>query len=162
MVAVGSPNPRRFSRLTRIDRTRLQQAQGGGGSSGGGGISGTFPTVRTDFTYGNADRVTGATHARLPVGGGSPVTLATYAWTWDSGGQLTQEVSNGGTANFTDDNAGQLTGVSGWRTESYSFDNTGNRNSSGYATATGKASLLGYRQTPPCHTSSPAFNFHSH
>jgi hypothetical protein len=43
------------------------------------------------------------------------------------------------TVNFSYDLRGQLTGVTGWRTENYTFDALGNRTMSGYQTGTGGA-----------------------
>jgi len=47
-------------------------------------------------------RVAGITHT------GGYYTLATYALTWDAANQLTREVSNDGTANYTYDNEGNM------------------------------------------------------
>ncbi len=90
--------------------------------------------VNSTFVYDGASRVTGITH----TGYG---TLASYAFTWDNANQLTQEVSNDGTANFSYDLRRQLTVVTGWRTENYTFDALGNRTMSGYQTGTGNRLL---------------------
>jgi YD repeat-containing protein len=63
--------------------------------------------------------------------------LAAYTLTWDNANQLTQEVSNDGTENYTYNSTSQLTAATGWRSESYSYDALGNRTMSGYSTGTG-------------------------
>ncbi len=100
------------ARLTSLGRTNNT-----GGSGGGTAVNSTF-------AYDTASRVTGITH----TGYG---TLASYAFTWDNANQLTQEVSNDGTVNFSYDLRGQLTGATGWRTENYTFDALGNRTALG-------------------------------
>ena len=70
-----------------------------------------------------------------------PNTLASYAFSWDAAGQLVQETSNDGTVNFVYDPAGQLTEVTGWRNESYSYDPLGNRTMPGYQTGAGNRLL---------------------
>ena len=117
----------------RLDSLSRSDPYGGSGGSGGGG---DVP-VDTAFGYDAAGRVTGITHT-ADYGAS---TLADYAFTWDAAGQLTQEVSNDGTLDFSYDVTGQLTGVTGWRTEDYTFDPLGNRTMSGYQTGTGNRLL---------------------
>jgi len=91
--------------------------------------------VNTSISYDDASRITGMTHTA------NYNTLASYGLTWDAGSQLTQEVSNDGTVNYSYDSTGQLTGATGWRSESYSYDATGNRTMTGYSTGTGNRLL---------------------
>ncbi|MGQ9574250.1 MAG: hypothetical protein ACUVUC_02945 [Thermoguttaceae bacterium] len=80
------------------------------GACGGPGAA----TVTTSFGYDPASRLTTINH----TANGSP--RASYSLTWDNANQLTREVSNDGTVNFSYDAIGQLIAVSGWRPETYS------------------------------------------
>jgi RHS repeat-associated protein len=95
-------------------------------------------TTRLDTTigYDAASRPTSIVHA---VSGGA--TLASYTLSWNAARELTEEVSNDGTVNFGYNSTGQLTSVSGWRSENYSYDAVGNRTMSGYQTGTGNRLL---------------------
>ena len=62
--------------------------------------------------------------------------LATYVYSYDDASRVTSETDAEGTASFTYDHANELTGVTGSRTESYSYDLNGNRNATGYSTGT--------------------------
>jgi RHS repeat-associated protein len=95
-------------------------------------IGGSGTAVNTTMSYDNADRVTTITHQ---VGGGS--ILATYIYGYDNANRLTSEQNGEGTVTYGYDNANELTSASGSRTESYSYDSGGNRNSTGYTTQTG-------------------------
>jgi RHS repeat-associated protein len=61
--------------------------------------------------------------------------LTTFSY--DGANRVTSEQDKEGTATFTYDNANELTAVGGSRTESYSYDLNGNRNSAGYTTGSG-------------------------
>ena len=67
---------------------------------------------------------------RLPAGATTP--LATQVYSYDNASRVTTETDAEGTASFTYDNANELTGVTGSRTESYSYDLNGNRTGTGY------------------------------
>jgi RHS repeat-associated protein len=56
---------------------------------------------------------------------------------------VTSEVDKEGTASFTYDSGGEVTGVTGSRSESYGYDSGGNRNTSGYTTGTGNEMTSG-------------------
>jgi YD repeat-containing protein len=92
-------------------------------------IGGTGTAVNTTFQYDAADRQTTITDY---VSGGS--ALATYIYTYDKSSRVTSERDAEGTASFSYDNASELTGVTGSRTESYSYDANGNRTGTGYST----------------------------
>jgi RHS repeat-associated protein len=64
--------------------------------------------------------------------GWTTTPLATYVYSYDNASRVTSEKDAEGTASFTYDNANELTGVSGSRTESYGYDLNGNRNTTGY------------------------------
>ena len=100
-------------------------------------VGGTGNSVNTTISYDAANReVTITQWAHLVSSGGSNTALATYVYTYDNANRVTSEKDAEGTASFTYDNANELTAVSGSRTESYSYDLNGNRNSTGYATGT--------------------------
>jgi RHS repeat-associated protein len=60
--------------------------------------------------------------------------LATQVYSYDNANRLTSETDAEGTASFSYDNANELTGVTGSRTESYSYDSNGNRTGTGWST----------------------------
>lgn len=64
----------------------------------------------------------------------------------DAADQLSTYTCPEGTLTYTYDNAGELTGVGGARTESYSYDLNGNRTMTGYSTTTGNWQLAGHRR----------------
>jgi RHS repeat-associated protein len=92
-------------------------------------IGGSGTSVNTSYSYDSADRQTTITDY---VSGGS--ALATYVYTYDNANRVTSEKDAEGTASFTYDNANELTGVTGSRTESYTYDSNGNRTGTGYST----------------------------
>jgi RHS repeat-associated protein len=102
-------------------------------------VGGAGTQVISSFNYDAANRQTTIIHeAYTPSSGGGTVTgLATYVYSYDSANRVTSEQDAEGTASFTYDNANELTGVTGSRSESYSYDSNGNRNSTGYTTTTG-------------------------
>jgi RHS repeat-associated protein len=68
--------------------------------------------------------------------GWSTTPLATLVYAYDTASRVAAETDKEGTASFTYDNANELTGVTGSRSESYGFDANGNRNTTGYSTGT--------------------------
>ena len=68
-------------------------------------------------------------------------TLASFGYSYDHSGHLTQEVDNGSTTAFGNDAAGQLTSAG---TASYSYDADGNLSGAGVSVAT---LLAGSRET---------------
>jgi RHS repeat-associated protein len=103
------------NRLTSINRT----------------IGGTGTAVTTSLAYDTANRLTTITSQ---VAGGS--SLASYAYQYDPGDRVIHESNTDGAYTYTYNADNELTGVSGTHTESYSYDSTGNRNSTGYTTGT--------------------------
>jgi RHS repeat-associated protein len=99
-----------------------------------------FPGVNSNIWYDNANRVATIvdfSHVASTLHSGYVDTpLATYVYGCDNANRVTSELDAEGTATFTYDNANELTAVGGSRTESYSYDLNGNRNSSGYTTGT--------------------------
>src|SRR5262249_38145138 len=96
-------------------------------------VSSSGPSVSSTIAYDNANRVTTISHSSSQAG-----TLATYSYSqYDAADQLTRYTGPEGTLNYSYDNLGELTGVSGARSESYSYDVNGNRTMTGYATGTG-------------------------
>jgi RHS repeat-associated protein len=94
-------------------------------------LAGTDLVAESSWTYDNASRLTGLTHAK------GANTLAGYSWTYDSSGRVTQFDSvTDGTVDYTYDDTNQLTGADyDYQTdESYSYDANGNRTMTGYAT----------------------------
>jgi RHS repeat-associated protein len=99
--------------------------------------SGSFAThVDTTVTYDAANRVATTTHgvSVYGFGGWSTTPLATQVYSYDNANRVTSEKDAEGTASFTYDNANELTGVTGSRSESYSYDLNGNRTGTGYST----------------------------
>jgi RHS repeat-associated protein len=87
-------------------------------------------SITTNFGYDNADRVTTITHSSSSAG-----ALATYLYSFDAASQLTQYTGPEGILTYTYDLSSELTAAGDARTENYSYDLNGNRNSSGYTTA---------------------------
>ena len=81
----------------------------------------TKHVATSDYDFDDAGRLTSLAHA---AGG---VVLASYAYVYDNLGRLLQETSVDGVKNHDYDSLGQLTGVSGASSESYAYDETGNR-----------------------------------
>ena len=98
------------------------------------GSSGT--QVNTNYSYDAANRQTTITdQAYTPSGsGGTTTPIATYVYSYDQANRVTAETDAEGTASFTYDNANELTGVTGSRTESYTYDSNGNRTGTAYST----------------------------
>ena len=86
------------------------------------------------YGYDGLGRLTSLSYAQ------GSTALAAYAWQYDLQNEVTQETSVDGTATYSYDPTGQLTGVQytgAQAAESYSYDANGNRSaSSGYTTGT--------------------------
>ena len=71
--------------------------------------------------------------------------FAEYDFTWDAGNRITEFETVDGTAEYTYDKTGQLTGADYSNTdisdESYSFDDNGNRTNTGYVTGENNETL---------------------
>ncbi len=87
-------------------------------------------TITTALTWDNADRLTNI----VLQSNGS--ILSSFTYTFDAANQLTSYTGPEGTLNYSYDPTGQLTGVSGARSESYSYSLNGNRTMTGYVTGT--------------------------
>src|SRR5262249_39657676 len=90
------------------------------------------PNISTALSYDNADRLTDITHTSSSAG-----TLSEFSYTYDAASRITAYTGPEGTVNYSYDNTDQLTGASGARSESYSYDANGNRAMTGYTTGTG-------------------------
>jgi RHS repeat-associated protein len=99
---------------------------------------GTFrpPKIQADFSYDAANRTTGITYS-LPNSFPPGQVLASYTYGYDNAGLVTSYSGPEGALTYTYDAVGQLTGVSGAHSESYSYDLNGNRTMTGYTTGTG-------------------------
>jgi RHS repeat-associated protein len=84
------------------------------------------------LSYDNADRLTTIAYSSSQAG-----ALATFTYGFDAGNQITSYNGPDGALTYTYDQSGEVTGVGGGRSESFSFDLNGNRNSSGYTTGPG-------------------------
>jgi RHS repeat-associated protein len=102
------------------------------------GSSNTATEVNTTVVYDAANRVGTMTDgvSTYGLGGWSTTPLATQVYSYDNASRVTSQKDAEGTASFTYDNTNELTGVSGSRSESYSYDLNGNRNTSGWTTGT--------------------------
>jgi RHS repeat-associated protein len=102
--------------------------------------SGNATQVNTTIVYDNGNRVgtiTDGVSTFVPFPPTWTTTpLTTYVYSYDNANRVTSENDAEGTASFTYDNANELTGVTGSRTESYSYDLNGNRTGTGYSTMT--------------------------
>ncbi len=80
--------------------------------------------VITNFTYDSSHRVTEIAHTF------DETELATFEYTYNLRGDITDYAGPGGDVEYAYDDTRQLTGATGDRTESYSYDSNGNRVSS--------------------------------
>jgi len=94
--------------------------------------------LNSSNTYDAADRLLTLTH-QAPGG----ISRA-YSYAYDPGGRLTAETTAEGTATYTYDNSGQLTGVGGTRAETYTYDSGGNRSGPAYTAPAGQGNELTY------------------
>jgi RHS repeat-associated protein len=115
------------------------------------GSSTTATEVNTTIVYDAANRVGTMTQSKWVYNffppGWSVTPLATQVYSYDNASRLTSETDAEGTASFTYDNSNELTGVSGSRSESYSYDLNGNRTGTGYHTT-----VMNELSTAPGHT----------
>ena len=102
------------------------------------GSSNTATHVNTTITYDAANRVVTMTDgvSVFQGFGWNTTPLATQVYNYDNASRVTAETDAEGTASFTYDSANELTTVTGSRSESYSYDLNGNRDSTGYSTGT--------------------------
>jgi len=100
------------------------------------GISNTATEVNGTMIYDAANRVVTMTDgvSVYGFGGWNTTPLATQVYSYDNANRLTSETDAEGTASFTYDNTNELTGVTGSRSEAYSYDLNGNRTGTGYST----------------------------
>lgn len=134
-----------LSRLTRIE----QEGQVGGNSVSEKRVdlaynaAGQYTTISryedlaatdlvatTTYGYDGMGRLTSLDHDQ------DTTSLASYSWTYDDAGRITQFVSPDGTTDYTYDDFGQLTAADHtYQTdETYTYDATGNRTMTGYST----------------------------
>jgi RHS repeat-associated protein len=85
-------------------------------------------TFSSTLSYDADSRLTGASYSN---------GLPSFTYDYDGYGRVIGSTGPEGSLGYTYDDAGQLIGVSGARTESYSYDATGNRTMDGYVTGTG-------------------------
>jgi len=85
------------------------------------------------YSYNSANDVTGITYKDVTAS----TTLATFSYTFNAGSEISAYTGPDGSLSYTYDHDGQLTGVSGAHSESYSFDSNGNRNMASYIYTTG-------------------------
>jgi RHS repeat-associated protein len=104
-------------RLTHVERSMWdEQAMGY-----------TDPVV-TDLAYDTPGRVTSITHSY------DTTELSEFTYAYDTRSRLTDYTGPEGTFEYSYDDTDQLLGVSGDRTETYSYDSNGNRTMTGYTT----------------------------
>jgi RHS repeat-associated protein len=107
------------------NRTSLSRTVGGAGTA-----------VNTTYSYDALDRLTTLTHQT-----GTGTSLAGFSYAYDSASRLTAETVNGAAVTYGYDSADQLTGVSGARSEAYTYDANGNRSMAGYTIGAGNRVL---------------------
>jgi RHS repeat-associated protein len=95
--------------------------------------AGTQNVANTTYTYDLLARVTALDHKNA-----SGTSLASYSWTFDVNGRVTNITNPDGTSSYTYDADGQVTVVDhSYQTdEAYSYDANGNRTNTGYTTTT--------------------------
>jgi len=94
-----------------------------------GGGTGSH-TITTSYSYDNADRLTGITDTDTTAS----TTLASYSYGYDAADRVTSYSGPEGSLAYSYDATNQLTGATGVRNESYSYDLNGNRTMPGYQT----------------------------
>lgn len=92
-------------------------------------------SIDTTYDYDGQDNVSGITHTA--VVDGVPVTLSAFGYNYDAARRVTDSTGPDGELTYGYDQTGQLTSVTGSRTESYSYDANGNRTMAGYVTEDG-------------------------
>jgi YD repeat-containing protein len=101
--------------------------------------NGTSPIYSAAYGYNSAEQLTS-----LGYTNSGDSSIDSFGYTYNANGQITQETSIDGTANYACDNDGQLTGASGSAlpsSGSYSYDANGNRTNTGDTTAAILSSL---------------------
>jgi RHS repeat-associated protein len=93
-------------------------------------LGGTTKVGSTLYTFDNAGRLTNLRHRNA-----SDTVFWNGTYGYDAAHRMTSDVLGSDTVSFTHDDTDQLTGASGARTESYSYDANGNRNMTGWVTA---------------------------
>ncbi len=93
--------------------------------------------IVTNYSYDADNRVTYIQQGYYYVGTTLVNQLALYTYAYDNAGQETGYTGPEGSITLAYDARGELTGVSGAWSESYSYDLNGNRTMTGYTTSTG-------------------------
>jgi RHS repeat-associated protein len=88
--------------------------------------TGGTPTINRAFSYDNADRLTQVRDSSSSAG-----ALASYTYGYDNANRVTSYTGPDGSLSYGYDLTNQLTGVTGAHSESYGYDNNGNRNTNG-------------------------------
>ena len=98
-------------------------------------LAGTELVAATSYTYDGIGRLTGLTHEK------GATVLADYGWSYDAFSRVTQYtfdslIGGQGQSDYTYDATGQLTGADHdyQADENYTYDENGNRTTSGYST----------------------------
>jgi RHS repeat-associated protein len=86
------------------------------------------PHVDTTLSYNARNLLKTITHTSSAAG-----ALATFSYSYDAGARLINSSGPEGSLTYTYDQVAQLTGVTGARTENYSYDLNGNRTMTGYS-----------------------------
>jgi len=112
-------------------------------------VNASGTTLRSIYTYDQANRLTGLTHRNLPTSGGL-TDLVTYAWQYDPMNRITSQTHTAGAGGVSDgvstfsyDQTSQLTvadHAAARVDENHAYDLNGNRNSAGYTTGTNNQS----------------------
>jgi RHS repeat-associated protein len=92
-------------------------------------VGGTGPSVSTVYGYDTANQLTSISHTSSEVG-----ALSSFSYLYDGGGRITQTTGPEGTLLYTYDDDGQLSGVSGASSASFTYDANGNRTLAGHVT----------------------------
>jgi len=85
------------------------------------------------YSYDAATDLTGITYKDTTAS----TTLATFSYTYNAGSEISAYTGPDGSLSYTLDHDGQLAGVSGAHSETYSYDSNGNRNMASYIYTTG-------------------------
>jgi RHS repeat-associated protein len=88
--------------------------------------------LTTAYDYDDLNRLIGITHTSIV--NQTPAELSEFLYEFDVGSRISSYTGPEGTLDYEYDATGQLIGVTGARTESYSYDENGNRTMTGYET----------------------------